>query len=102
MGLPWSGSTGLDVPVGAGGRALASTAAAWCTAPWAVCSGPGLPVPLPAQTGHCSPSSFYFSAKSALISGAFFSPFSFNVCPTNKIHCKWASEGGAVVFFGAP
>lgn len=32
----------------------------------------------------------------------FFSPFSFNVCPTNKIQCKWASEGGAVVFFGAP
>lgn len=76
MGLPWSGSTGPDVPVGAGGHALASTAAAWCTAPWAVCSGPGLPVALPAQTGHCSPSSFYFSAKFALISVFFFFPLS--------------------------
>lgn len=58
------------------------------------CSG----APLPLQKAHCSQSNLYFPAKFMLIS--VFSPSLFYVCPTNKIQCKWVSEGGAVVFFG--
>lgn len=89
-GLTWLGwtlsqaaSARLDVPVKAGGCALARAAEGWRAAPSAICSGPGLPATLPVQIGHCSQSSFYFPAKSMIISG--FSPFLFYVCPTNKI-----------------
>lgn len=65
------------------GCVLASVAEGWRAAPSALPSGPRLPTTLSVQTGHCSQSSFYFPAKSVLISG-FFSPFLFYVCPTNK------------------
>lgn len=82
------------------GCVLASVAEGWRAAPSALPSGPRLPTTLSVQTGHCSQSSFYFPAKSVLIS-VFFLPFSFMCVLLIKTQWKWASERGAIVFFDA-